>query len=67
MKATVMPGDLRLHHHKVTSQDFATFAAGTVHKVCSTFALAREMEWSSRLFVLDIKAEDEEGVGTMLV
>jgi predicted thioesterase len=34
--------------------------------VCSTFSLARDFEWSSRLFFIDMKEEDEEGVGTFL-
>ena len=66
MSQKVSVGDTRSHQYRVTSKDFASFATGTVHQVCSTFALAREMEWSSRLFVLDIKSEAEEGVGTML-
>lgn len=32
----------------------------------STFALARELEWAGRLFVLEMKAADEEGIGTAL-
>jgi predicted thioesterase len=32
--------------------------------VYSTFALAREAEWSGRLFVLEMKEEGEEGIGT---
>jgi predicted thioesterase len=37
-----------------------------VHPVCSTFALARDIEWSTRLFVLDMREDDEEGIGTFL-
>ena len=66
MKSGYQVGDIRQHSHRVTEADFATFHSGTVHQVCSTFALAREMEWSSRLFVLDMKEPDEEGVGTQL-
>jgi predicted thioesterase len=50
--------------HIVTEADSATFESGEVHKVYSTFALARDAEWSGRLFVLDMKEEDEEGIGT---
>ena len=32
----------------------------------STFALARDAEWSGRLFVLDMKEAHEEGIGTGL-
>ncbi len=37
-----------------------------VHAVCSTFSLAQAAEWAGRLFVLDIKSADEEGIGTFL-
>jgi predicted thioesterase len=37
-----------------------------VHHVYSTFALARDAEWTTRLFAIDMKANDEEGVGTLL-
>jgi len=42
----------------------AIFESGKVHNVLSTFALCRDAEWTCRLFVLDMKAEDEEGIGT---
>ena len=44
----------------------AAFESGTVHNVYATFALARDAEWSSRLFVLDMKEEHEEGIGTFV-
>jgi len=66
MKQGFRVGDVRVHTYQVTKDDFATFQSGTVHQVCSTFVLAREMEWSSRLFVLEMKEEHEEGVGTAL-
>jgi predicted thioesterase len=37
-----------------------------VHNVCSTFALARDIEWTTRQFVLEMKDADEEGIGTYL-
>jgi fluoroacetyl-CoA thioesterase len=37
-----------------------------VHPVCATFALAREIEWTTRQFVLEMIDPDEEGVGTYL-
>ncbi|MES2689226.1 MAG: hypothetical protein V4658_02420 [Bacteroidota bacterium] len=46
--------------------DTATFDAGQVHPVYATFALGRDAEWVCRLFVLDMKKEDEEGIGTFL-
>lgn len=58
--------DKKAHTFQVKEQDFATFNTGVVHKVCSTFALSREMEWASRLFVLEMTEDNEEGVGTFL-
>lgn len=66
MKTSFKPGDSKLHTYRVTRTDFASFETGMVHEVCSTFALGREMEWSSRLFVLEMTEADEEGIGTML-
>ena len=60
------PGDTKTHMHRVTQQDTATFAAGQVHPVYATFALGRDAEWVCRLFVLDMKEADEEGIGTFL-
>ena len=54
------------HLHEVTVQDTARFESGEVHQVYSTFALARDAEWSGRLFVLQMKEEGEEGIGTGL-
>ncbi len=59
-------GDKKTHYKVVEEADFAVFDAGEVHEVCSTFALGREMEWASRLFVLEMKEGHEEGIGTML-
>lgn len=46
--------------------DCAIFNGELLHPVCATFALARDFEWSSRLFFLELREDDEEGVGTML-
>lgn len=59
-------GDQKIHYFVVQKGDIAAFEEEVVHEVCSTFALAREIEWSSRLFVLEMKEADEEGIGTML-
>ncbi|MEQ8423638.1 MAG: hotdog domain-containing protein [Cyclobacteriaceae bacterium] len=59
-------GDTRVYKKKVVEEDQAAFHGSVLHAVCSTFALARDMEWSSRLFFLDMKEDDEEGVGTHL-
>ncbi|MDX1628657.1 MAG: hypothetical protein R3345_08155 [Fulvivirga sp.] len=66
MKRIFKVGDRKHYNFTVKQQDIASFHGETVHSVCSTFALAREIEWSTRLFVLEIKEEDEEGVGTAL-
>lgn len=50
----------------ISQADTAAFEAGSVHPVYSTFALGRDAEWVCRLFVLDMKGEDEEGIGTFL-
>lgn len=36
-----------------------------MHPVYSTYAIVRDAEWCGRLFVLDMKEPDEEGIGTM--
>lgn len=59
-------GSAKFHDFVVNQKDLAKFTEGLVHPVCSTFALAREVEYASRLFVLEGKAEDEEGIGTFL-
>lgn len=63
----IKPGDTRTYVKRVTAADFARFEDGLVHAVCSTFSLAQAAEWAGRLFVLDVKAEDEEGIGTSLI
>jgi fluoroacetyl-CoA thioesterase len=60
------PGDCKNYHCEVTEADIAAFHGETVHPVFATFALARDMEWSSRLFVLEMLEEDEQGIGTYL-
>lgn len=59
-----VPGDTKTFIHVVTEADGASFESGAVHSVYSTFALARDAEWSGRLFVLEMKEEVEEGIGT---
>ncbi len=66
MKNRLLIGDRRSFLHKVGKDDVAMFEAGTVHPVCSTFTLAKYIEWTSRIFVIDIKSKDEEGIGTMI-
>lgn len=66
MQSIYKPGDNKIYKKTVSESDIAAFHGIPVHKVCSTFALARDMEWSSRLFVLDMKEEHEEGIGTFV-
>ncbi|MGB3179886.1 MAG: hotdog domain-containing protein [Cyclobacteriaceae bacterium] len=66
MKALFTKGDTKTYRHVVSDHDTAAFHGRQVHPVCATFALARDIEWASRLFVLEMKEEGEEGIGTML-
>jgi len=59
-------GDTKTFTRVVREEDIAQFDSGTVHPVYATFALARDAEWSGRLFVLEMKGDDEEGIGTRL-
>ncbi|WKK74790.2 hypothetical protein QYS49_24370 [Marivirga salinae] len=66
MKDIFKIGDKKLYNFKVKAQDVAHFDQQAVHDVCATFTLAREIEWASRLFVLEMLEEGEEGIGTHL-
>src|ERR1019366_5687126 len=59
-------GDKKVFNRQVRVEDTAAFESGTVHPVYATFALARDAEWCSRLFVLEMKDNDEEGIGTFV-
>lgn len=63
---TFQKGDKKFYSKIVTAQDCAQFESGMVHPVYATFALARDAEWACRLFVLEMKEENEEGIGTFL-
>ncbi|HEY9008869.1 MAG TPA: hypothetical protein VIM75_22190 [Ohtaekwangia sp.] len=58
------PPSIKQYHYTVKPEDVAAFHGETVHPVCSTYVLAREIEWATRLFVLEMKDDDEEGIGT---
>lgn len=60
------PGDQKIYTHKVCAEDFASFHGKIVHRVYATYAMARDAEWAGRLFVLDMKDETEEGIGTFV-
>lgn len=52
--------------HVVNENDTVNFPEGKLHNVYSTYSMARDAEWVCRLFVLDMKEDDEEGIGTMI-
>ncbi len=66
MKNLFKVGDKKYFTKTVGVNETATFESGQVHPVYATFALGKDAEWSSRLFVLEMKEEDEEGIGTFL-
>ncbi|MGB4974051.1 MAG: hotdog domain-containing protein [Cyclobacteriaceae bacterium] len=66
MKNLPQVGDVRVYKKEIVEEDVAAFHGKVLHAVYSTFAMARDMEWSSRLFFLEMKEVDEEGVGTHL-
>ena len=66
MKQIFKAGDIKVYTTAVKPEDVASFQGSVVHPVCSTFALARDIEWTTRQFVLDMKDDDEEGIGTYL-
>ncbi len=66
MKYIFKQGDQKVFKKVVMESDQAIFHGELLHAVCSTFSLARDFEWSSRLFFIDMKEADEEGVGTFL-
>jgi len=67
MKNPFQAGDTKEYTTTVTPEKLAEFAeGGLVHPVYSTFAVARDAEWVCRLFVLEMKEEGEEGVGSFI-
>lgn len=66
MKLIFKPGDKKTYKKVVALEDLATFQGRIVHRVYSTFSIARDFEWASRLFFLEMKEIGEEGVGTFL-
>lgn len=66
MKNLFKIGDKKYFTKTVVANETATFESGQVHPVYATFALGKDAEWSSRLFVLEMKEADEEGIGTFL-
>lgn len=66
MNAIFKTGDLKHFQRTVRKEDVAAFNEDVVHPIYATFALARDAEWTSRQFVLEMRAEDEEGIGTFI-
>lgn len=67
MKGKIKVGDKKFFQRIVMQEDLAQFeSGGIVHPLYSTFALGRDAEWVCRLFVLEEKEEDEEGIGVSL-
>lgn len=64
MKTILKTGEVVELERTITPQDVAAFNGKIVHPVYSTFSLARDAEETSRQFVLAIRDEDEEGIGT---
>ena len=50
----------------VETADLATFETGNVHPFYATFSLGRDVDWACRQFVINLKDDDEEGIGTFL-
>ena len=66
MKNPFHQGDTKQYRKTVQHNETARFESGEVHPVYSTFAIAKDAEWACRLFVLEMKEENEEGIGTMV-
>jgi len=64
MKNPFKIGDTKTYQTTVSEDKLAVFDAGMVHPLYSTFALAKDAEWVSRLFVLEMLEEGEEGIGS---
>lgn len=67
MKDNIKVGDVVTYTIRVSRSDFAIIDGKVIHKVYSTYALARDFESTTRQFVVQCKEEDEEGVGTMVL
>jgi fluoroacetyl-CoA thioesterase len=66
MKNPFQLGETKEFTTQVTEKKLAEFDSGIVHPVYGTFALGRDAEWACRLFVLEMKEEGEEGIGSYL-
>ncbi len=66
MKNIFVIGDKKEYTYIIQQSDVAAFEGNLVHDVYATFALARDAEWTTRQFVLEMRDDDEEGIGTCL-
>ena len=66
MQEIFKKGAIKTHTFIVSEKDCAHFNEQKVHEVCATFTLAREIEWATRLFILEMLEANEEGIGTHL-
>lgn len=66
MKLNHQVGDQTQLSFLVTENDLAAFNGERVHPFYSTFSLGRDAEWTCRQFVLNMKEDHEEGIGTFL-
>ncbi len=66
MRTVFHIGDIQTFIRTVSTMDTAVFEGGEVHSVYATFAIARDAEWAGRLFVLAMREEHEEGIGTFV-
>lgn len=66
MRLPFGPGAQRRYLTQVTPDKVAQFQGQVVHSYYATFALGQDAEWACRQFVLEMKEEGEEGIGTYL-
>jgi predicted thioesterase len=66
MKNIFQVGDKKAYTKVISDLDVAAFSGNVVHNVYATFCVARDAEWATRQFVLEMKEDDEEGIGTFL-
>ena len=66
MKRVLEKGETCYYDIIVNKEDVASFHGKIVHNIYSTFALARDAEFSTRQFILMIADADEEGIGISL-
>lgn len=66
MTTPFRPGATKTFRRLVTPADFAVLNGQLIHELFSTFALGRDMEWTSRQFVEEMLEASEAGLGTRL-